>query len=118
MEIEKRGVVCAALEHPARIRNELCKQMTPSWQIILNSIQTHVRGAAYIMNLSVTQKTTVFVETDTEEGKSCDGDITPTGSTSPSWKNNPDPLALPSRVRRTCLVAKEDTEENKWSGGT
>lgn len=55
-----------------------------------------VRGAAYIMDLPVTPKMNVRADADTEKGKNYDGDITPAGfvSTSPSWKNDSDPLAL------------------------
>ncbi len=64
---------------------------------MLTAVQANVRGAAYIMDPSITLEMTVFAEADTE-GKSCDGDITPTAlvSTDPSWKNHSDPLALPS----------------------
>lgn len=79
--------------------------MTPSWQIILSAIQANIRGAAYIINMSITQKITILAEADTEKGKNCD--ITPNGfvSTGLSWKNDSDPLALPWRVRRTCYSA-------------
>lgn len=52
--------------------------MTPSWQIILNAIQANARGAAYIMDLSITQKTAEFAVKQ-KKGKNRDGDITPTG---------------------------------------
>lgn len=74
MENEKQGFY-AAVEHTVCIRNELCKQMTPSWRIILNAIQANMRGAAYIMHLSITLKITILAEADAEKGKNCD--ITP-----------------------------------------
>lgn len=89
-----KAEVCAALEHTRRVRNELGKQMTPAWRMILNAVQANVRGAAYITDLSITQDT--FAEADAEKGKNCDGDVTPAGSvsTGPSWKKGSNPLAL------------------------
>lgn len=74
MENEKQRF-CAALADTVCIRNELCKQMTPSWRIILNATQANIRGAAYIMHLSITMKMTILAKADTEKGKNCD--ITP-----------------------------------------
>lgn len=65
--------------------------MTPSWQIVSSTLQANVRGAAYIMDPSITHGVTTLAEADSEKGKSCDGDITPTG---PSWKNCSVPLAF------------------------
>lgn len=72
--------------------------MTSPWQVILNAVQAsvRVRGAAYIMELPIAPKTTTLADAETEKGKNCDGDVAPAGSlsTSPSWKNDSDPLAL------------------------
>lgn len=92
--MEKQGFFAAY----GIITNELHKQMTPPWQIILNTVQGNVRerGAACIMDLPVTPKMTIRADADTEKGKNCDGDLIPTGfvSTSPLWKKDTDRLVL------------------------
>lgn len=40
--------------------------MTLAWQIILSAVQASVRGAAYIMDLSITQKMTIRAEAEAE----------------------------------------------------
>ena len=55
----------------------LCTICTPPWQIIFTAVQANVKGAAYIMDLSITPKITLLAEVDGEKGKNSDGDITP-----------------------------------------
>ncbi len=98
---------CAALEHRVGSKNVFCKQMTPLWQIILNEIQANIRGAAYIMDLSVIPKITLFAETLKK--------VRTAKVTSPLRLQRP---LTEKPLSSTSLVLDEDTEENKWSRGT
>lgn len=82
-------------EHTVCIRNEPWKQMTQPWQIILNAVQANGTSTRCCLHHGAA-KMTIRADADTEKGKNYDGDITPAGfvSTSPSWKNHSDPLAL------------------------